>query len=205
MLQSFLRKNKGALCDQFNYQNEHQPPSSTSRLGPWLASKENSKGPTVTAPTSPTYQRKRIFQRESSPSSKVTAAFRTGNLEESKVESYRMVSVGEESEEEATRIKVKRAKLAKENGLCLKECDRPFKKNLRSMETIPSTLKEIMPESSECIEGRGKGGGSSASESLKVVEGLELFTFNSEREAGSSSESGWMGKRVESGFGFTGG
>ena len=41
--------------------------------------------------------------------------------------------------------KPKKGKVTKENALYLNEKDRPFKKNLKSMETIPSTLKEIMP------------------------------------------------------------
>jgi len=126
-------------------------------------------------------------------------------LEESKVESYRTVSVGEEIEEDVSRIRVKKAKITKENGLCLKENDRPFKKNLRSMETIPSTLKEIMPESSEeCQKSRGGRGESWEGESLRVVEGFDQFTFNSERGSLNYSESRWMGKSVESASGFMG-
>ena len=112
-------------------------------------------------PSSPGYTRKKIFMKEGSPASKVTAGFNQRSLEESTVESYEMPSmpsVDERVEEPKMVVAMgRRGKTTKENALCLRPSERPFKKNPRSLETIPSTQNEIMPENNESVLCMGKG------------------------------------------------
>ena len=82
MLQSFLKQNKGALSGQFGGNQDPFAPSVHREQCclPWQPVKNNP--PTVsTVPTSPTYRRKKIFQNQQSPASKITAAFPEVSME----------------------------------------------------------------------------------------------------------------------------
>jgi len=162
MLQSFLKQNKVALSNPVSQNQESFSPSLYQFQKPCCLDwhKENNQKPAVvTAPTSPRYRRKKIFQNESPQKSELTAAFQPSTVEESRVESYgieskeeiktpiseKVITMEKKLNLEEFKPKPKKGKITKENALVLKEKDRPFKKNLKSMETIPSTLKEIMP------------------------------------------------------------
>ena len=170
MLKNFLKENKISIAKLTEPHRMIPPSSIVTREYYDLDWKEKPMSePIIGAARSPNYKRRKIFERISSPSSKITAEF-------PQIPSFSTVEPYETKETPDSKNAKKKYKTNKENGLCLaRATSKELQKDIsrKSLNYIKSPAKETpMPEANDHFEEYIKG------ESKRVKRMEELSTYN---------------------------